>query len=209
MVAMVMDEALERRLIARRRATGADRYDEVWDGIYVMSPLADIEHQDLASGIVTVLRTTVQWPGLGRVFGGVNISDRQRGWRKNFRCPDVAVFLNGSRAVQCKAHWHGGPDFAVEVVSPRDRSLKKLPFYEQIGTRELLLVDRKPWSLTLYRLGNGALAEVGRSTLDDRRTLASEVIPVSWRLTTDEDRTGIEILHLDGDQRWVVGAHGH
>ena len=32
-------------LIRERRECGGDRYDEVWDGVYVMSPLADNEHQ--------------------------------------------------------------------------------------------------------------------------------------------------------------------
>ena len=36
----------------------------------------------------------------------------------------------------------GGPDFLVEVASPGDRSLDKLAFYEGIGVRELLMVDR-------------------------------------------------------------------
>ena len=35
-------------LIRERRESGGDRYDEVWDGVYVMSPLADNEHQQLA-----------------------------------------------------------------------------------------------------------------------------------------------------------------
>ena len=34
-------------LIRDRRESGGDRYDEVWDGVYVMSPLADNEHQQL------------------------------------------------------------------------------------------------------------------------------------------------------------------
>jgi hypothetical protein len=28
-------------LIRERRECGGDRYDEVWDGVYLMSPLAD------------------------------------------------------------------------------------------------------------------------------------------------------------------------
>jgi hypothetical protein len=34
-----------KRLVRQRRVTGADRFDEVWDGVYVMAPLADNEHQ--------------------------------------------------------------------------------------------------------------------------------------------------------------------
>ena len=31
-----------------------------------------------------------------RFFAGTNVSDREDDWRKNFRCPDVAVFLPGN-----------------------------------------------------------------------------------------------------------------
>ena len=40
MVALIQDPQLEQELIAKRRETGADRYDEVWEGVYVMSPTA-------------------------------------------------------------------------------------------------------------------------------------------------------------------------
>ena len=60
--------------------------------------------------------------------------------------------------------WYGGPDFAVEVISPFDRSRKKFEFYARVGVRELLLVNRKPWSLELYRLDRGR-AEAGRQDL--------------------------------------------
>lgn len=37
-----------KRLIRHRRRCGGERYDEVWNGVYVMAPLADNEHQSLA-----------------------------------------------------------------------------------------------------------------------------------------------------------------
>ena len=47
MVAIIADRSLEDRLRAERERTGADRYDEVWEGVYVMNPLPDNEHQKL------------------------------------------------------------------------------------------------------------------------------------------------------------------
>ena len=44
MHAIVLDEREIASLIERRRETGRDRYDEVWDGVYVMAPLATNEH---------------------------------------------------------------------------------------------------------------------------------------------------------------------
>ena len=48
---LVIDPALSERLLAERRKSGGDRYDEVWDGVYIMSPLANDEHQEIATGL--------------------------------------------------------------------------------------------------------------------------------------------------------------
>ena len=48
MVALITDPNLEDRLVAQRRADGTDKYDEVWEGMYVMAPMANNEHQDLS-----------------------------------------------------------------------------------------------------------------------------------------------------------------
>lgn len=204
MVAVINDPDLQRRLIAHRRRTGADRYDEVWEGVYMMAPEANLEHQDLATGIATVIRIVVQWPGHGSVYQGVNVSDRREGWKQNYRVPDVAAFLNGTTAVKCKTVWVGGPDFAVGIISPFDRTREKLDFYAKVGTRELLVIDRQPWTLELYRLQHGALVEVGRSTLERPDRLASQAVPLSWQLIEGSERPQIEILHSDGAQHWVV-----
>jgi hypothetical protein len=45
MTMLVLDPAEERRLKRQRALTGADRFDEVWNGVYVMAPLANNEHQ--------------------------------------------------------------------------------------------------------------------------------------------------------------------
>src|SRR5207253_305814 len=82
-------------------------------------------------------------------------------------------------ARDCGTHWCGGPDFCVEIASPGDRSRDKLAFYAGIGVRELLLVDRDPWALELFRLSAGRLEPVGRSDLSKQDALPSPVVPVS------------------------------
>jgi Uma2 family endonuclease len=90
------------------------------------------------------------------------------------------------------------------ITSPGDRSRDKLTFYAAIGVRELLLVDRDPWHLELYRLDAGRLALVGRLSPGDDQVLASEVVPVSLRLLPGEPRARIEAAHHDGVQRWLI-----
>lgn len=219
---MINDRRMADDLIAARRASGADRYDEVWEGVYMMSPMANNEHQALATALVIALGTVIDWKGLGRTLAGANVSDRQENWTHNYRVPDVLVFLNDSSAVDCGTHWFGGPDFVVEIVSPGDRTLEKLDFYAAVGTRELLVVDRDPWQLTLYRatetpLPRGAGQEVASGAavrpnvpFRERRLIPSAVssftqfspivsstLPV--QLSLDAEASCIRIEHQQGD----------
>ena len=196
------DPAVTRRLIRQRRARGIDRKDEVWEGVYFVSPEANNEHHDVTGLLYFALQASVGFTGLGRVLHGGNVSDRPVKWTKNYRCPDVLVFFNGTKAIDKGTHWFGGPDFAVEVISPYDRSRQKFDFYANVGVKELLLVDRKPWALELYRLQDGVLVLVGKSDLNQPNVLLSEVVPISFQLAAGDPRPSIEMFHADGVQRW-------
>jgi len=204
MTTLIKDRELEQRLQAQRRALGADRYDEVWEGTYMMAPMPNDEHQQLVSRFAAIFQDVVDWPGLGHVRPGVNISDRIEDWQENYRVPDVAVFLNGGHAVNRGAFWYGGPDFAIEVISPDDGTRAKLPFYETVGVRELLLVDRQPWRLELYERQDDRLVVRQQSTMDNGATMISAVLPFSFRLVPGEDRPQIEVLHTENSTRWLV-----
>ena len=199
---VVLDTFEQELLIQRRIDSGVDRYDEVWDGVYVVSPLPNNEHQWIVHRLCFAFETTIGITGLGMVLPGANISDLEDQWEHNHRGPDVVVFLNGTTARNLGTHSVGGPDFAVEVISRNDRSREKLDFYAKVGTREVLLVDRSPWALELYRLQDGALVLVGISTADRSEILASEVLPLTFRLGKGDPRPSIEVAHVDGIQRW-------
>jgi Uma2 family endonuclease len=203
MTILINDADLEQELRAQREAWGADKHDEVWEGVYVMSPAPNDEHQELSGEFYYVLRTVVGRGGKGKVRPGVNITNRREGWRKNFRVPDVAVFLGGTAAENRDTHWVGGPDFGVEIISTGDRTREKVPFYETIGTRELLLVDRDPWALELYRHDGAQLALVGRVTLDKPIPLESQVLPLTFQLRRAEARPEIHIRHRETGQEWA------
>lgn len=208
MTALVIDPRLEAQLIAERQASGADKFDEVWEGVYVMSPLANDEHQYLVKELTAVLTLVVDWQKLGQTRPGTNISDRKDDWTKNYRCPDVAVFLNDTTAENCGAFWLGGPDFAIEIVSPGDRVLEKLPFYASVQTRELLIIDRDPWTLTLYRHAKDEMVEQTKSTLSNGNVLTSQVVPLSFQLCQPNGVSAIRIQHQDQKQAWLVEIEG-
>jgi Uma2 family endonuclease len=222
MAMYVVDADLEKQLKAERQLSGADRLDEVWDGVYFMPPLPNNEHQFFQTQLAIVLQTALGSSDQGVAYAGVNVSDREKGWKKNYRCPDVAVVLSGCQAKNCGTHWFGGPDFVVEIVSPKDRSHEKLDFYGAVGVRELLLIDRHPWSLELFRLQELALKSCGRSTINRPVFLTSNVLPIRIRLVPPgarhatngqrrsksngpkQVRPSLEILHEDGVQRWTI-----
>ncbi|MEZ6102003.1 MAG: Uma2 family endonuclease [Pirellulaceae bacterium] len=105
-----------------RKATGADRFDEVWNGVYVMDPMPNNEHQTLATELGIIFGALIDWNGLGWTFVGANVSDRERDWTENYRIPDVLVFLAETKAKDCGTHWCGGPDFAVEIIGTGDHT---------------------------------------------------------------------------------------
>lgn len=184
-----------KRLVRRRRVTGADRFDEVWDGVYVMAPLADNEHQSLGLDLAIAFKDALDSITHVKVFAGCNVSDQPKRWRRNYRCPDVAVFLAGNPAEDRKTHWYGGPDLAVEVTGRFDRSREKFTFYKSVGVRELLLVERHPWSLELYRADTAGWALVGRSNLQGSTgPIDSAVLNLTFQLTQGAVRPQIEIV---------------
>jgi Uma2 family endonuclease len=204
MAIVVMDRSLAEHLQQERQASGADRWDEVWEGTYMMAPLPNNEHQLIATKLANICDDTVGWDGGAFVFQGTNVSDRQKGWKHNYRCPDVAVYLPGTHAKNCETHWFGGPDFAAEVVSPDDMVRDKLEFYAKVGMRELLIVDRDPWSLELLRLKGRKLASVGVSTVKKKTVLRSAIIPLTFRLVAGKHRPVIEVVRTSDAKKWKV-----
>ena len=204
MPALVLDEQAEEQILAQRRAAGHDRFDEVWDGVYVLAPLANNEQHSVATELSTILTLVCRWELGGQAFGGCNVSDQETDWRQNYRCPDVAVFFKENPAQDRGPYWYGGPDFAVEVASAKDRTWQKLQFYAAVKTRELLVIDRDPWKLSLLRLSGSEMVIVGASTITEGAELASTVVPLAFRLIQKPaQKPAIEVKHHDG-RTWLV-----
>jgi Uma2 family endonuclease len=116
----------------------------------------------------------------------------------------VLVCLADGRAKDCGTHWAGGPDLAVEIVSPGEDPRQKLAFYAAIGTRELLVVDRKPWGIELYQLVGTQLILRGRSDVANPAVLASRVLPITFQLVDGLPRPTIRVTHTATGQVWVA-----
>src|SRR5260370_28637027 len=147
---VILDEFVSDETIRERQRLGHDRYDEVWDGVYVMPPMPNSFHQSTVHRYAVVLDAVVP-EDEGVIQEGANVSDRDEGREQNYRIPDIVVVLPGGRALDRQTHWRGGPDFLVEVASPGDDTEEKIPFYSRILVRELLIVQRDSRELRLLR----------------------------------------------------------
>jgi Uma2 family endonuclease len=204
MAMLVTDPFLEERLKLQRREWGADRYDEVWEGVYVMSPIPNVEHQQIVMRISAILQEIIGWPGLGDVLPGVNLTGREDDWEFDYRVPDVGVVLKGGQVEDRDTHWRGAADLLVEITSPHDRTRQKIPFYGRLGVRELLVVDRSIWTLELYRWRDGELRPAGQSSLESPNVLQSEVVPLRFHVVSGTARPNIEVTHTGSGRSWLV-----
>jgi Uma2 family endonuclease len=204
MATMIHDRVLEQRLRDERKACGADRFDEVWEGVYVMAPMPNNEHQFLVTRLSRVLDEIVTDGNLGQVLASVNVSDRVQAWEQNYRVPDVAVFLHDTKAENHETFWFGGPDLVIEIISRDDLSREKIAFYGAVGSRELLLVDRDPWQIELYRTAGSELRLIETSSLQDPRSLTSEVIGAEIRLQPASGRPTLYLQHSASKRQWII-----
>ena len=178
-----------------------DRYDEMWDGVPYAPPIAGSSHQDFATQFAGVM---IQAIGRGNatVFAGCNVSDRLDGWAKNYRIPDVAVYLAGNPAVIHEAFAQGGPDFAVEITSQGEDPHAKLDFYAAVNTRELVVVRRDlGWRLELFRLGGGTLGLAG-DIGPGAGGLTLESVGVTLRVEAAEPRPDVVVAHPATGREW-------
>lgn len=178
------------------------RITECWNGLTVVPPFKDNSHCAIQGIMCAAFGGLVDRDGGERAYPGCNISDRGDDWLQNYRCPDFVVYLKGNPAINHNTHWEGGPDFLVEVISRGEDPEAKFEFYASIGTREVLIVDRKPWALELFRLKRGKLVSVGRSELPTSMMLKSGVLPFTFQLKPGKPRPTIEMIHTATGQVW-------
>jgi Uma2 family endonuclease len=204
MAAMILDPLLAEQLREERRARGIDKFDEVWEGVYVILPSLNDEHQKLMGDFCVIFQDSLAWQGLAHVYPGVNIADQIGEWTKNYRCPDVAVFLRDTKAENCDTHWREPADFLIEITSPDDRTHDKIAFYDQIGVEELLIVNRENWALELYQRQDGHLQKAAQSQADNETKLISRKVPLTFKLLPGEKRPVIEVAHTASDKKWLL-----
>jgi Uma2 family endonuclease len=134
-------------LLEQRRRRGNDRFDEVWEGVLHMVPPPFERHGYVSAELGAALRELALPRGL-RVAHDIGFYQT----KDDFRVPDLAVYRpdqTTARGLEAAAA------LLVEIVSPRDESRIKLPWYAARDVREVLLIDRDTLALELYDCASG------------------------------------------------------
>jgi Uma2 family endonuclease len=144
-------------LLAWRKQTGADRWDEMWEGVLHMAPSPNREHQDLEGAIEAYLRT--HWTPIRgtHVYHNINVAS-VGAWPHDYRIPDLILLTSSRRGADRNEYFEGAPDVVVEIRSPGDESYEKLEFYARIGVPEVWIIDRDSKICEIHLLSEGRYA---------------------------------------------------
>ena len=130
-----------------RRRTGCDRLDEVWAGVPHLVPPPSISHQDVEYELEQALRSIAARREL-RTYHNIALVVPGTGWN-DYRVPDLSIAHPtqlSERALEGRA------ELVVEILSPRDESRDKLPFYASRGVREAWLIEPATREVEVFAL---------------------------------------------------------
>lgn len=157
-------------ILERRRGSGLDRLDEVWDGVLHMVPAPSVAHADIAQQLAVILDGPARSAGLLPTMHEFNLGASEH----DFRVPD-----GGLHRGRPGGAWVSTAALVVEIVSPGDESWEKLPFYADHGVDEVLVVDPTERVVHWRALVDGAYRPVDRSGRIDLG-VAEIVARIDW-----------------------------
>lgn len=145
-------------LAERRRQSGLDRLDEVWEGVLHMVPAPSHRHALIAQQLAELLGPLARVAGLCPTMHQFNLGDSE----EDFRVPDGGLHRPGAGEL-----WHPTAALVVEIVSPGDETWQKLPFYAAHQVDEVLIVDPAERTVHWLALTDGEYRPIERSGLID------------------------------------------
>lgn len=138
--------------LARRKLTGIDRWDEMWEGVLHMSPAPSAEHQRILTELTAFLLPLLKSAQRGLLRVGINVF-RQSVDEEDYRIPDLTFVAGGRATILAEDGVRGGgPDAVIEIRSPGDETYEKLPFFAGLGVREVVVIDRDTKKPEILRL---------------------------------------------------------
>jgi Uma2 family endonuclease len=160
-----LDEVLE-----RRRRSGLDRLDEVWEGVLHMVPAPRGGHSYVAQQLAEILGGPARDAGLVPGMGDFNLGESEH----DYRVPDGGIHRNIPEET-----WHATAAIVIEIASPNDESWEKLPFYARQLVDEVLIVDPQKRAVHWLALVDGEYVPIDHSRLIDVG-VADLTARISW-----------------------------
>jgi Uma2 family endonuclease len=195
----VMPEA-RAEIIEWRRLTGADRWDEMWDGVLHMPPAPTNPHQKLAARLGRWLARYWAEPRGCEVYPPLNVAAEGE-WPRNYRIPDLVLLTPDRLGIDREEYFEGAPTVAVEIRSLGDGTYEKLPFHANLGVPEVWIVDRDTKRPEIHILRDG---EYSHQTPDEAGWITSPIAGVQMRTETrDEPKLAIQIRGEPHTQRVI------
>jgi Uma2 family endonuclease len=166
-------------LLEERRARGADRWDEMWEGELHMVPPPSVEHQRLGAELFLVLGPLAKARGLVPFYDATGLY--RPGADNDWRAPD-SVFARSD--VLSHRGIEGAASLVVEILSPGDESYAKLDWYASVGVGEVLVIDPHTRRVELFANVDGRITAVDPVVIECLGVRA-ETIDGLLRLTWD------------------------
>lgn len=142
---VVMLEA-PKELLEERRRKGLDRFDEVWEGVLHIVPPPSARHQKFGAKLLAALLPAAEARGLEASY---ETGVYRPGAVLDYRQPDLVFALPAqfsTRGIE------GACELVVEILSPHDETYEKLPFYAELGVKEVLVTNPDTRAVELYVL---------------------------------------------------------
>jgi Uma2 family endonuclease len=155
MRAVVLDtKFFPKQWMEERRTSGADQFDEMWNGVLHMSPVPNRDHQNLEYEFHKYLDAFWATPKGGRVHQQVNLTtlEDESNWTSNYRIPDLVLLTPDRFEIDRGEYMAGPPTVAIEIHSPQDETYEKLPFYLELGVPEVWIIHRDTKQPEIYLL---------------------------------------------------------
>jgi Uma2 family endonuclease len=143
-------------VLALRKRTGEDRWDEMWEGVLHMSPAPALEHQRIVDRLLFFLMALFDRTGGGVIVTGINVFRTD----DDYRIPDLSFVARGRESLLTEEGARGGPDAVIEVLSPSDETYEKLPFYAALAVQEVVVIPRDAKKPEVYRLAGSQYVSV-------------------------------------------------
>ena len=165
-------------LLEERRARGADRWDEMWEGELHMVPPPSELHQAVGIAMILALAPLAEERGLvARYETGLFRPDVD----DDYKVPDQVYAPPERRSAR---GFEGAASLVVEILSPNDETYQKLDWYADVGVGEVLVIEPETRRVELFANRDGRMAPVEPAVIECLGVRA-ETVDGALRLTWD------------------------